>query len=266
MMGLKRSIAILSLLLMFSMSNAEKSASEFGRRGRRRRSGRRRKAKPHNWKSFAGGAVAGVAVSGMLRGRRSRSYGYRRPSYGYRRPYRRAQAHGGHQAKPSDMKRKYETLARAKAMQMKRQTCGQTPEQCKFNMPVKYIGNAEERMKICLSFKDKKGNYCCMSQRFIYYGVDSCVPLNKGIQKRQALLGKLRRAVMKQVKAGNVGKGTRQPVDVLGKAADQSEQNNEAADQSEQNDEAADQSEQNDEAADQPEQWHSTHQNVYKRL
>ena len=127
-------------------------------------------------------------------------------------------------------------------------------------MPVKYIGNAEERMKICLSFKDKKGDYCCMSQRFIYYGVDSCVPLNKGIQKRQALLGKLPRrvisAVMKQVKAGNVGKGTRQPVDVLGKAADQSEQN----------DEAADQSEQNDEAADQPEQWHSTHQNVYKRL
>ena len=216
MMGLKRSIAILSLLLMFSMSNAEKSASEFGRRGRRRRSGRRRKAKPHNWKSFAGGAVAGVAVSGMLRGRRS-SYGYRRPSYGYRR----AQAHGGHQAKPSDMKRKYETLARAKAMQMKRQTCGQTPEQCKFNMPVKYIGNAEERMKICLSFKDKKGDYCCMSQRFIYYGVDSCVPLNKGIQKRQALLGKLRRAVMKQVKAGNVGKGTRQPVDILSQAADQ---------------------------------------------
>ena len=255
MMGLKRSIAILSLLLMFSMSNAEKSASEFGRRGRRRRSGRRRKAKPHNWKSFAGGAVAGVAVSGMLRSRRP-SYGYRRPSYGYRR----AQAHGGRQAKPSDMKRKYETLARAKAMQMKRQTCGQTPEQCKFNMPVKYIGNAEERMKICLSFKDKKGDYCCMSQRFIYYGVDSCVPLNKGIQKRQALLGKLPRrvisAVMKQVKAGNVGKGTRQPVDVLGKAADQSEQN----------DEAADQSEQNDEAADQPEQWHSTHQNVYKRL
>ena len=40
----------------------------------------------------------------------------------------------------------------------------------------------------------------------------------------------------------------------------------EAADQREQNDEAADQSEQNDEAADQPEQWHSTHQNVYKRL
>ena len=70
---------------------------------------------------------------------------------------------------------------------------------------------------------------------------------------------------MKQVKAQR-GKRKRQPVDVLGKAADQSEQNDEAADQSEQNDEAADQSEQNDEAADQPEQWHSTHQNVYKRL
>ena len=42
---------------------------------------------------------------------------------------------------------------------------------------------------------------------------------------------------MKQVKAGNVEK-TRQPVDVLGKAADQSEQNDETADQSEQNDEA----------------------------
>ena len=113
-MGLKRSIAILSLLLMFSMSNAEKSASEFGRRGRRRGKQAQTQAKPHNWKSCSG-AVAGVAVSGMLRGRRSRSYGYRRPSYGYGRPsygYRRAQAHGGRQAKPSDMKRKYETLAR----------------------------------------------------------------------------------------------------------------------------------------------------------
>ena len=123
------------------------------------------------------------------------------------------------------MIKKYYNKATMKASLMKQQTCGQTPEQCKFNIPVKYFGNAEERLKMCLSFKDKNGDHCCMSQRFIYYGVDSCVPLTASIEKRQAILNKLPKrligSVNKQVKAGNVGKGTRQPVDILSQAADQ---------------------------------------------
>ena len=64
MMGFKRSVAILSLLLMLGISNAEKSASEFGRRSSRRR---RSKGKG-TWKYAAGGVVAGMAVSSMLKG------------------------------------------------------------------------------------------------------------------------------------------------------------------------------------------------------